>query len=112
MSELKDIINSPRDLEIAIEALEERKKADETAIRSTAGDLAKNLHPAHLLFETVDEAITDPDLKNEFIDAVSDSTGFLAKKLIVRNKDNSTLELLGSIAQLSISTYIAQLLRK
>lgn len=95
------------ELEAAI-AYHEWQQASAKAELSTLGQRSvRAAHPIRILHDVVADAIEDPDLQRSFYDTLSQSTGALARKVIVRNSDNEWLNLAGDIAQKSISTWLA-----
>lgn len=101
-----------RELEATIAQMEENQVAQRAEMQQLYEDVGKSLNPIHLLREAIDGVITEPDLQEDFIQTISTSSGFLAKKLIVRKSKSAFLKLIGSMAQYGVTIWVSQKLHE
>jgi len=99
----------------SVESLKEQIKALEIK-QSAEGELFKeqllftyeNLKPANILKNVVKEFYSSENLKDEFIStAISVTSGFITKKIIVGKSNNQVLRLVGLAIQFGMTTLIS-----
>ena len=104
-----DGITSLAELRQQIAVLESRQIEEETALRARLHGASEAARPANIIKSAVRELTSAPVLKEQLITAlVSLGAGWLAKKLILHESDNSTLgKVIGLLAQYGITAAIA-----
>lgn len=105
-------INDIEDLDEQIARLEDKLPSDKAEIQRTYQGLLKSINPMHMISELISEVVTEPDLKEDFIQAVSVSSGFLANKLIVRKSKSAPVKLMGSLAQYGLTMWLSHKLHQ
>lgn len=103
-------LNQPKnntELEAAIAYHKWQRAAAKANLSQLGQRSAKAIHPVNILHDTVSDVIEDPDLRQSFYDTLTQSTGALARKIIVRQSDNEWVNLLGDVAQKGVSTWLS-----
>ena len=102
-------INTVTDLKKAIHQLEHRQSVELGLLKDQVLLTYENLKPINILKNSLKNAISSPDLKNNIINtALGVTTGFVAKKIAVGNTHNPITKLLGTVLEIMVASKVSQ----
>ncbi len=100
--------NESNALKEAIGLLETKQAHQLVLLRYQFHLMYNSLQPINLIKNTLHEAATSPDLKNNIINnAIGLTTGFLSKKILIGASHNPVKKLLGTLIQFAITNFVA-----
>ena len=104
-----EMIKTSQNLKSRIQELEIQQLNDLTELKKQLFYTYENLKPLNLIKNSLKEAVTSPDLKQNIMGAaVGLASGYLSKAVIVGASHNPIKKVAGSVVQLLISNSIAQ----
>jgi hypothetical protein len=96
-------------LKVAIKALEVKQAEDRQLLREQLLITYENLKPINILKNIVKDFYTTDNYKQDFLEIVAGMTsGFITKKLIVRNSKSPVLQLVGLAIQFGMTTLVSK----
>lgn len=96
-------------LKEAIKALEIKQEEEGQLLKYQLKNTYENLKPVNILKNIAKDFYSSENLKNEFIStAISVTSGFISKKLVVGKSSNQFLKLIGLAVQFGITTLISK----
>ena len=101
-------ISSTYELNEAINSLSLQQSNQGKLLKDQFLTTIRYFKPANLIKETFNEVVNSPELvKNIVSTSLGITTGFITKKVIIRNSGNILLKLIGNIIQFGVTTAIA-----
>ena len=92
-----------------IEELEQKRSFHRTEIKQQIDIIHASIQPVNLINNSLDKLIHSKQLKINLVDiAIGATSGLIAKKLIVRNSNSISKELLGDAVQLFVAKEATQ----
>lgn len=92
-----------------IKALEIKQDSDEKEFRQQLRETYENLKPVNILKNIVKDFYSTENLMNELVStAVSVTSGFISKKLVIGRSKNQFLRLIGLAVQLGITSLVSK----
>jgi len=80
---------------------------EELELKESFNTMYETLKPINLIKNTLSEAFTSPDIRHNLFNAVIGmSTGFVAKKLLIRNPNGMIKSIEGSVLQLLVAAKV------
>lgn len=71
--------------------------------------VSENLNPVNLIKSVFHEVVASPEIKNNLVNsAIGLSTGFLSKKLLTGNSQNSFKKVLGTLIQFGVTNIVSK----
>lgn len=105
-------IKNMKELNMAIEALEEQQKFEGVEIRATAEAFGESLKPANLVRQLIAEFVANRDIQKILKHTTSIFAGLAVQKATVSKKSNFFVRFLGRLMQMSITTVVDRMLMK
>ena len=92
-----------------IEELEQKRSLHRTEIKQQIDIIHASIQPVNLINNSLDKLIHSKQLKINLVDiAIGATSGLIAKKLIVRDSNSISKELLGDAVQLFVAKEATQ----
>jgi len=96
-------------LKVAIKALEAKQAEEKELLREQLLITYENLKPINILRNIVKDIYSSDNYKQDFFEIVAGMTsGFISKKLVVRNSKDPILKLVGLAIQFGMTTLISR----
>jgi hypothetical protein len=96
-------------LKVAIKAMEVKQAEDRQLLREQLLITYENLKPINIIKNIVKDFYSTENYKQDFLEIVAGMTsGFITKKLVVRNSKSPVLQLVGLAIQFGITTLVSK----
>ncbi|GGD80115.1 hypothetical protein GCM10011514_50120 [Emticicia aquatilis] len=87
--------------------LEDRQCREMTILKEQVHTTYESLRPINFLKNSLQEFISQPDLKDSVVDGIAGiATGYVSKKLLVGNSHNPFKKIAGTLFQIAVTTLV------
>lgn len=101
--------NSAQELRKKILELEIQQAEELKILKQHVSDTYESFRPANIIKNTLDQAWSSPDIKDKIIDsAIGLGTGFITKKILLKNGNTTTGKLIGTVLQFVVAGLVAK----
>ena len=102
-------INEVEALKEAIALLKIEQVQQLTAIKTQLNLVCQKLSPSHFIKNTLHQAATLPNIKNDFIDTlIGLTTGYLSKKILIGTSNNPIKKIIGLFLEFTVASFTAK----
>ena len=102
-------ITSVAELRESILQLQIKQAQEGSVLKEQMKATFNDLKPANLIKNTLNDLVTTPDLKGDLLNAaISLSTGYLSKKIMVGSTHNPLKQLLGTLLQVGVTSLVSK----
>ncbi len=101
--------SSAQELRKKILELETQQAEELRILKQQVSDTYESFRPANIIKNTLDHALSSPDIKDKIIDsAIGLGTGFITKKILLKNENSATGKLLGTVLQFVVAGLVSK----
>ena len=102
-------MNSSLLLKQRIQELENKQTETLSEIKVDIANIYESVKPINIIKNTLEASLNMPEIKNKLIDSLLGlATGFVTKKVLVKNGDTAVGKVLGAIVQIAVAALVAK----